>query len=75
MSKKERQLPGWTKEIIQEGTQDVYPKKGQTVICHYVGTLEANGKKFDSSRDRGQAYKFKIGKGEVIKGKLKNLNS
>ena len=38
--------------------------KGQTVSCHYVLTLE-NGKKIDSSRDRGQPFQFKIGKGEV----------
>ena len=54
-------------DTIQEGDGATFPKPGQKVECHYVLTLE-NGKKVDSSRDRGKPFSFKIGKGEVIKG-------
>jgi len=52
--------------VTKEGTGPT-PKPGQTVAVHYVGTLK-DGKKFDSSRDRGQPIEFPLGQGAVIKG-------
>ncbi len=51
---------------IREGT-GAEAQPGKRVTVHYVGTL-TNGKKFDSSRDRGKGFSFRLGAGEVIKG-------
>jgi FKBP-type peptidyl-prolyl cis-trans isomerase len=40
---------------------------GDYIIIHYLGTLE-DGTKFDSSYDRGQPFKTRIGVGDVIEG-------
>ena len=53
-------------ETLKPGTGDE-AKAGQRVTVHYVGTL-TDGSKFDSSRDRGQGFRFTLGKGEVIQG-------
>jgi FKBP-type peptidyl-prolyl cis-trans isomerase len=53
---------GVLKEIKQAGTSDETPPLGSTVYVHYTGTL-TNGTKFDSSRDRGEKFKFNLGKG------------
>jgi FKBP-type peptidyl-prolyl cis-trans isomerase len=53
-------------ETLKPG-QGAEAKAGDQVTVHYVGTL-TNGTKFDSSRDRGQGFRFRLGRGEVIQG-------
>ncbi len=53
-------------EDIKEG-KGAAVKDGDTVVMHYLGTLE-DGTKFDSSYDRGTPFETKIGIGYVIKG-------
>ena len=56
---------------VGTGTEAV---PGKTVAVHYTGWLfdaaaaDNKGKKFDSSRDRGDVFRFPLGGGRVIAG-------
>ena len=57
---------GLTIEDLVVGNGDA-AAAGQRVSVHYTGWT-TDGRKFDSSKDRGQAFSFSLGEGEVIRG-------
>lgn len=61
-----KKYPGFKVEDIKVGTGSAV-KSGDKIKINYSGTL-TDGKKFDSSYDRGQAFETQIGVGQVIKG-------
>src|SRR3954453_7339691 len=63
------QPPSYQLEIedIVEGAGDE-AVAGKVVEVHYVGVSWSTGNQFDASWDRGDTFKFGLGKGQVIKG-------
>jgi len=58
----------WEIKVKKEGDKETFPVEGSTVCLHYRGYLCAGDKQFESSYDKGEPYKFKIGLGRVIRG-------
>ena len=55
------------KRRITEGEVGKRPQKGQEVTVNYEGRLE-DGTVFDTSADRGELLKVRIGEGQLIEG-------
>ena len=51
--------------VVGDGEEAV---KGSKVAVHYVGVSFSTGDEFDASWNRGEAFKFKLGAGNVIPG-------
>jgi peptidylprolyl isomerase len=51
--------------VVGEGEEAV---AGKVVEVHYVGVSWRSGQQFDASWDRGDTFKFGLGKGQVIPG-------
>jgi cyclophilin family peptidyl-prolyl cis-trans isomerase len=53
--------------VVTQAGEGATPERGQTIEAHYTGYL-LDGRKFDSSRDRGQPFQTEIGVSRVIRG-------
>lgn len=54
-------------EDVEAGEGDE-ARPGQAVSVHYVGVAWSTRRHFDASWDRGEAFEFQLGAGQVISG-------
>ena len=59
--------PSGLRYLVRAPGEGAPPARGALVVVHYDGFL-LDGTKFDSSRDRGEPYQFRVGTDAVIKG-------
>jgi FKBP-type peptidyl-prolyl cis-trans isomerase len=59
--------PSGLRYVVLKQGKGTTPPRGTMVTVHYTGTL-LDGRKFDSSVDRGKPFRFAVGTGQVIKG-------
>lgn len=59
---------GILKLVRQAGYDTDCPVVDDNISVHYVATLADGGVQYDSSRERGKPFMFRLGKEEVIKG-------
>ncbi|MFL5728722.1 MAG: FKBP-type peptidyl-prolyl cis-trans isomerase, partial [Cytophagaceae bacterium] len=62
-----KRTPHGTYYVIREAGTGEKLKAGDEISVHYTGKL-LDGSKFDSSYDRNEPFKFKLGAGQVISG-------
>jgi len=59
--------PSGLRYLVRSPGEGPPPARGTLIVVHYDGFL-LNGTKIDSSRDRGEPYKFRVGTAAVIQG-------
>ncbi len=63
------QAPSYQLELEDIGVGDGEEAvAGGLVEVHYVGVSWRTGEQFDASWDRGETFKFRLGRGDVIAG-------
>ena len=71
LAQQETATPSGLRYVDTKAGTGAAAKPGQTAVVHYTGWLSEGGRKgrkFDSSRDRGEPFAFPLGGGRVIKG-------